>query len=113
VLPAPVEVCGQAEVQQHHAPLPGDQHVARLDVPVQLARLVQGMHPGRQLPQAVAQAPELRGRQTRRREGRLRRLIPSPWGHQVRGVECARRANGGTYVGQERGPLHQLHGEEL
>ncbi len=51
----------QTEIQEHHSPLGGDQHVPRLDVAVELSCLVQSRDPLRQLTQRLPQPAFMEG----------------------------------------------------
>ena len=55
--PADLGVRGQPEVEDHHGAFGGDEHVARLEVTVQLPRPVNGEHRARELRERAAKPP--------------------------------------------------------
>jgi hypothetical protein len=97
---------GEAEVDQHDALVLRDDHIARLDVAVNLARRVQRDQPGRQLAQSMAEPTVLLVAGQRRSVEGGRGAVARVWqpGRVVIGAAL--------HVAKEPGAPHQLHGVE-
>src|SRR5207248_1321018 len=59
----------EAEIEHHHAPLARDEHVARVEIAVQLAEIVERRDGGRELLERGAQAPLVEALAPARRRG--------------------------------------------
>jgi hypothetical protein len=66
-----VDVGGQTKVQDHRPTRAGDQDVGGLEIPVQLAGLVERLEPGGHLAERVAEAGFVEGQMDRRRRRRF------------------------------------------
>ena len=101
---------GQAEIQYHHPALRGHQHVRWLEIAVDAAEPVHGVHPRAELVQSYAQALRIRLRTKRRRRG-----IAGTQGVPVRQIGQHRRAARRSRTQQmnvEGHTRHVFHGEE-
>ena len=81
------EVGRHPEVEDHHATVRRDEDVRRLDVAVELARGVHGLHALDELPQRAAQQVEVGRRRLWQRPQRGRRVLraePDGRGHRLR-----------------------------
>ena len=105
------EISHESEIEDDHAALVGDQHVRRLDVPVDLARRVQRIEPGDELGQRVA---ELRLGELAPRLG-MRDLDRLGTAEIERGLDRHRRAQRPVLtvdVREDVDAVDQLHREE-
>jgi hypothetical protein len=113
------ELRDQAEIEDHHAPLARDQHVLRLDVPVDVAGGVQRAEPLRELAQQGSQAVPVGRRPRSRRRRWIEFLLDRRSLARGRGLErmhhraAAQRRGRPADAGREkRITPHEVHREE-